>query len=152
MDAIVIELRPMFWAVFTTAKLLAITAAIFVPLERLFSLHPQSVFRKEIAVDIGYNFLNALVLAFVLAAPLSIILHVVRHFVPMSLIFAIAAWPIWLKACATMLVGEIAYYWAHRASHAIPFLWRFHAVHHSAEQLDFLVNIRSTSYGRGWSC
>ena len=33
-----------------------------------------------------------------------------------------------------MMVGETAYYWAHRLSHQIPFLWRFHAVHHSAEQ------------------
>ena len=143
--------RPVFLALLNTAKWLAITAAIFVPLERLFALQKQRIFRKEFAVDIGYTFLNALVLAFMLAVPLSVILHVVRHFVPMSLVFAIAAWPIWLKACATMLVGETAYYWAHRASHAIPFLWRFHAVHHSAERLDFLVNTRAHPVDIVWS-
>ena len=50
-----------------------------------------------------------------------------------------------------MLVGETAYYWAHRASHQIPFLWRFHAVHHSAEELDFLVNTRAHPVDIVWS-
>lgn len=30
---------------------------------------------------------------------------------------------------------DFFYYWTHRAQHAIPFLWRFHAVHHSIERL-----------------
>jgi sterol desaturase/sphingolipid hydroxylase (fatty acid hydroxylase superfamily) len=50
-----------------------------------------------------------------------------------------------------MLVGEVAYYWAHRASHQIPLLWRFHAVHHSAEELDFLVNNRMHPIDMVWS-
>jgi sterol desaturase/sphingolipid hydroxylase (fatty acid hydroxylase superfamily) len=36
----------------------------------------------------------------------------------------------------------VGYYWGHRLSHEIPLLWRFHAVHHSARQMDFLVNNR----------
>ncbi len=36
-----------------------------------------------------------------------------------------------------------AAYWGHRALHASPFLWRFHAIHHSAEELDWLVNTRA---------
>jgi hypothetical protein len=50
-----------------------------------------------------------------------------------------------------MMVGETAYYWAHRLSHQIPFLWRFHAIHHSAEQLDFLVNTRMHPADLVWS-
>lgn len=33
------------------------------------------------------------------------------------------------------LVGDFFYYWMHRAQHGIPFLWRFHAVHHSVEKM-----------------
>ena len=40
-------------------------------------------------------------------------------------------------------MGEIGYYWGHRLSHEIPFLWRFHSIHHSAEHVDFLVNTRA---------
>ena len=35
-----------------------------------------------------------------------------------------------------MFVGG---YWGHRLSHTVPFLWRFHAVHHSIEEMDWLA-------------
>ena len=41
------------------------------------------------------------------------------------------------------MAGEVGYYWGHRLSHEIPFLWDFHAIHHSAEEVDFLVNSRA---------
>jgi sterol desaturase/sphingolipid hydroxylase (fatty acid hydroxylase superfamily) len=42
-----------------------------------------------------------------------------------------------------LLVNDLGAYWGHRALHASPLLWRFHAIHHSAEQLDWLVNTRA---------
>ena len=42
-----------------------------------------------------------------------------------------------------MVVGEVGFYWGHRWSHQFPLLWRFHAVHHSATHLNFLVNTRA---------
>jgi sterol desaturase/sphingolipid hydroxylase (fatty acid hydroxylase superfamily) len=44
---------------------------------------------------------------------------------------------------AAMVVGEIVFYWGHRWSHEIPLLWRFHAIHHSARHINFLVNTRA---------
>jgi sterol desaturase/sphingolipid hydroxylase (fatty acid hydroxylase superfamily) len=139
---------------FTAARLaiwLAVFAAIFAPLERLFPLNRQKIFRKEFAVDLGYYFLNGLLPGLVLGPPISLAVLAIHHVMPGGLLGAIAAWPVWLKACATMLVGETAYYWAHRMSHQIPFLWRFHSVHHSAEQLDFLVNTRAHPIDTVWS-
>jgi sterol desaturase/sphingolipid hydroxylase (fatty acid hydroxylase superfamily) len=53
--------------------------------------------------------------------------------------------PVWLMAFApvalalvSILVFNLGQYWAHRLQHTIPFLWRFHAVHHSIEDLDSL--------------
>lgn len=46
------------------------------------------------------------------------------------------AMPIWLHAaCAVLLLDVWTYGW-HRANHRIPFLWRFHRVHHADAQMD----------------
>ena len=50
---------------------LAVFAALFVPIERIFALHSQKIFRKEIAVDLGYYFLNGLLPGLVLGPPIS---------------------------------------------------------------------------------
>jgi hypothetical protein len=102
------HLRPVLFALVKGGMWLVITAAIFVPIERLLALHDQTLFRKEIAVDVGYYFLNSLVVAFVLATPLSAIALVARHVMPMSVIWTIMAWPLWLRACAAMVLARSA--------------------------------------------
>jgi sterol desaturase/sphingolipid hydroxylase (fatty acid hydroxylase superfamily) len=134
--------RSLLIGLLRTSAWLVILSAIFVPLERLFALHRQKVFRKEIAVDLGYYFLNSLVPGLLLGGPIAIIALTAHRAVPGGVQATIAAWPVWLRACAAMVVGETGYYWGHRLSHEIPFLWRFHAVHHSSEHLDFLVSSR----------
>jgi sterol desaturase/sphingolipid hydroxylase (fatty acid hydroxylase superfamily) len=122
---------------------LALLSAIFVPLERLFALEPKSIFRKQIAVDLSYYFLNGLIPGLLLAGPVALMAIASHRLIPGGVSAAISAWPLWLRVCAAMLVGETGYYWAHRMTHEIPFLWRFHAVHHSAEHIDFMVNTRA---------
>ena len=56
---------------------------------------------------------------------------------------AVAAWPLWQRILAGLVVGEVGFYWGHRWTHEIPFLWRFHAVHHSAEHVYFLISSRA---------
>ena len=38
-----------------------------------------------------------------------------------------------------MLLSDFCVYWGHRLQHRVDFLWRFHAVHHSDENLDWLA-------------
>jgi sterol desaturase/sphingolipid hydroxylase (fatty acid hydroxylase superfamily) len=53
------------------------------------------------------------------------------------------AWqPIPLQAIEAFLIGDLFGYWSHRALHEIPWLWRFHAVHHSSKQVDWLAGGR----------
>lgn len=53
-------------------------------------------------------------------------------------------WPIadWRTWAVGFLAVEFAYYWFHRFSHEIRWLWASHVVHHSAEQLTLLSAIR----------
>src|SRR5207249_1584974 len=45
----------------------------------------------------------------------------------------------WLQAVEVVLLSDFCIYWGHRLQHRVGFLWRFHAVHHSAEHLDWLA-------------
>ena len=40
------------------------------------------------------------------------------------------------------ILSDLIVYWWHRLNHRIPFLWRFHQVHHSDQFLDFSTALR----------
>jgi sterol desaturase/sphingolipid hydroxylase (fatty acid hydroxylase superfamily) len=122
---------------------LVILTAIFIPLERLFALHPKKIFRKAILTDLGYYFLSGVVPSILLSVPLGLLAVGAHRFIPAGFTNAIAAWPLWVRVIASLVVSDIGAYWGHRWSHEIPLLWRFHAIHHSAEHMDFLVHTRS---------
>lgn len=44
--------------------------------------------------------------------------------------------PVWLHALLAILLLDFWTYWWHRANHQIPFLWRFHRMHHSDPWMD----------------
>lgn len=48
-----------------------------------------------------------------------------------------AHWPIAFQVILGLVIAEAGLYIAHRVAHEWPFLWRFHAVHHSAPRLWF---------------
>lgn len=118
-------------------------SAIFVPLERLFALHRTNIFRKQVGVDLGYFFINGLLPGLVLSAPLAFVAWATQGLLPAGIHDSVAAWPLWLRIAAAMLLGEVGYYWGHRWAHKIPFLWGFHEIHHSAGHIDFLTNTRA---------
>ena len=121
---------------------LVLLTIIFAPLERLFALHPQKVFRKAILTDLGYYFVSTLISSVLLSVPLAFVAWIVHRSIPGVITFAAAAWPTWLRIPASLVVGEVGFYWGHRWSHEIPLLWRFHAIHHSAEALDWSTTYR----------
>lgn len=129
-------------AALKSAAILGAYALLFVPLERLFALRRQPILRPQLLTDLGYYFLNGALLSMVLSLPLTTIAHLSHRWLP-GLAAATAQWPMWHRAAATMVVGELGFYLGHRLSHEIPLLWRFHAIHHSAERLDWLVNVRA---------
>jgi len=49
--------------------------------------------------------------------------------------------PLWVIVAEMFLLGDVLGYWIHRAFHSRA-LWKFHAVHHSSTQLDWLSSAR----------
>jgi sterol desaturase/sphingolipid hydroxylase (fatty acid hydroxylase superfamily) len=54
----------------------------------------------------------------------------------------VASQPVVLQVLEVILVADLVEYAVHRAFHAAPILWRFHAVHHSSRALDWLAGSR----------
>jgi len=50
--------------------------------------------------------------------------------------------PSWQKALIAVLLFDAWTYWWHRFNHVIPFLWRFHRVHHSDPKMDVTTSNR----------
>ncbi|MSP03291.1 MAG: sterol desaturase family protein [Acetobacteraceae bacterium] len=120
----------------------AILCVVFIPLEHIFAERPQKVLRKQIGNDLIYYVLSWLLPPMVMAVPLLVVAWAARQFIPSGFHATIAEVPFWARAIVALVVGDIGYYWGHRCLHTVPFLWRFHSVHHSAEDVDFLTNTR----------
>ena len=122
---------------------LLLTAVIFVPLERLWPLHQeQGTFRNQWTLDVVYfmsTHLPIQILSFLILLPA---VQFAKYLSVPGLQTLIARLPWLLQFFMAVLVADVAEYFIHLAFHKVPFLWRFHAVHHSSTALDWLSGSR----------
>lgn len=57
-------------------------------------------------------------------------------------VFAMLDAPVWMSAILCILALDLGLYLQHRAMHAIPALWRWHAPHHADPDLDASTGLR----------
>ncbi|TIS89315.1 sterol desaturase family protein [Mesorhizobium sp.] len=121
-------------------KALLITALIFVPIECLFGLRSgQKILRKAFFNDLIYAVFNGVPITLGLIAVVTLATSTVGRLVPVYIGRAVSSQPVWLQVIEIIVIADIGFYLAHRTFHAVPFLWRFHAIHHSIEELDWLA-------------
>ncbi len=115
------------------------SALAFIAIERLRPRdRAQGTIRPEAGLDLAYFALNHLGIALILLAVNAVADGAAR----LSPALPFGGWPVWVQFLAIVLVADLTQYVQHRAFHRIPFLWRFHAVHHSIERLDWLAGSR----------
>ena len=121
---------------------LLVLGLIFIPLEALFPLRVQRVFREGWQTDLKHFFVShagVQLLSFAALIPAQVLL---AWAVRMDFQQAIAAQPLWLQVFEIVFAVDFATYWIHRAFHQVPWLWSFHAIHHSSRQMDWLAGSR----------
>lgn len=150
--------RPQRWPVRVAAVLIVATACalnrsgafvivvlfvVVVPFEKMFPRHRQPVRRPHLRTDICYG----------LAAPaltgVSLVVGVVIGVASLAWLPGLAlrplvgALPTGVRLVSGVLLFDCTVYWVHRFSHEVPFLWRFHSVHHSTRHLDWVSGLRN---------
>jgi sterol desaturase/sphingolipid hydroxylase (fatty acid hydroxylase superfamily) len=122
---------------------LLLYSAVFVPLERLFALRAgQAVFRRQWAVDLTYFFINSLLIELLTIVTLKPAL-ILFDWARVGWVSAtVGSLPSVVQVPTLLLVADFTQYWVHRTFHVMPFLWPFHAIHHSIEEMDWLAGSR----------
>ncbi len=136
------------WGIFFGLDFFAVnmvaTGLMFAPIERFLPHNAsQRLFRSEWREDLFYYLVSSMmvqIITFLALAPSGYInenagwLSGARE--------TIGALPWLVQFALAMVLTDLAQYWFHRLFHTVPFLWGFHAVHHSAKSMDWLAGAR----------
>ena len=137
----------------TIPKLLAVFAILFVAfrlLDRTRSRERRlTAFRRGFWTDVAYWFFTPLVGETVkrvaLLAVVAPIAYAVWRRVDPALVMGgfgpLSRLPLVVQAAMMLVIGDFVGYWMHRRFHR-GWPWRFHAVHHSSVDLDWLSSLR----------
>jgi sterol desaturase/sphingolipid hydroxylase (fatty acid hydroxylase superfamily) len=122
--------------------LLALLFGAVVPFEKLWPRHKQRLRRPGVGVDLVYALVRPVL--GIAGLGVAVVVGVLSlAWIPGLLIRPVVAM---LPGAARLPLGFLLFdattYWAHRWSHEIPYLWRFHAIHHSSERMDWVGGIR----------
>ena len=118
---------------------IALLFVLFVPLEKVFALRRQRTFRPGLLTDLTHILVNSVLTTI---AVLVLVIAAAIPFVWLRRMDLVGGLPEWGAIALAAVVVAVANYWGHRLTHTVPFLWRFHSVHHSIEQMDWVASGR----------
>jgi sterol desaturase/sphingolipid hydroxylase (fatty acid hydroxylase superfamily) len=115
-------------------------AIFFFAVERLKpSRSEQAVLRRGFWQDLAFLIFNSEYLGLLVGL---ITVHVARIFDPLFGWQLLREQPLWLQLPMLVVALDFAQWVAHNLMHRIPWLWEFHKLHHSTEEMDWLSNWR----------
>lgn len=136
---------------FAIVRQLLLFTALITPLELVLpARRAQRRLRKGALVDLAYFTLNPFLINVLAALLLGLVATLLALVVPPSLRHLLASQPWLVQLVEVIVLSEVGGYWVHRLSHEVPWLWRFHAVHHSVEELDWLAAHRQHPLEAAW--
>jgi sterol desaturase/sphingolipid hydroxylase (fatty acid hydroxylase superfamily) len=117
-----------------------VNVALFMPLAFLIPGKHQPVFRRDMFTDVLYCFGSPFLYGPVFRIIITFFVSLEAfHFVQIH--WGLQQTPLWLQVLLILLLTDFLQYWAHRAFHTAS-LWKFHAIHHSPVNVDWLTSVR----------
>lgn len=117
---------------------------LVVPFERLFPRHHHQGFRRpHLDLDVGYAIASPILQGVGLVAAVLVGVLSFAWLPGLLLRPYIQAIPSPYLLFVGVALFDLAGYWTHRWYHEVPQLWRFHAVHHSPEDMDWASGFRA---------
>jgi sterol desaturase/sphingolipid hydroxylase (fatty acid hydroxylase superfamily) len=108
----------------------------------------QAKFRKDFWLDFFYMFFNFFLFSLVIYnAVSSVFVELFNDFLSIFGIknlvaIQIGAFPYWGQLAILFVIGDFLSWNVHRLLHRVPFLWEFHKLHHSVEEMGFAAHLR----------
>jgi len=108
----------------------------------------QARFRKDFWLDFFYMFFNFFLFSLVIYnAASDVVVNLFKDFLALFGIRNLVAlhverWPVWAQLLTLLIVRDFIQWWVHRLLHQVDFLWEFHKVHHSVQQMGFAAHLR----------
>lgn len=123
---------------------LLLMAVIFVPIEMVWPKNDnQPRFHEEWKTDLVYFVVSHLFIQFfsiVINAP---VIAVFGRIGLSELHQWVQSLPFAIELFLAFFVTDFCQYWAHRFFHSHVYLWRFHSIHHSTQNMDWLAGSRT---------
>lgn len=133
----------LFSSILSTMLVIGACVPIFYFIERIQPIAPgQKIYRKEYFSDLLYAVSNSAFVLPVFQVLCSLFFfEVVGKIIPFQFFASdIEALPLVVQVIFALLLIDFITYWRHRFAHL--HAWPFHAVHHSAEEIDWLTKFR----------
>ena len=108
----------------------------------------QAAIREDFWLDGFYMFFNFFLFSLIgYNAVSNVAVEVFNDFLSLFGItnlvaFQIASWPVWSQFLLLFVLADFIQWNVHRWLHYSPWLWEFHKVHHSVEQMGFAAHLR----------
>ena len=109
----------------------------------------QPTFRKDFWLDFFYMFFNFFLFSLIIYNGISMVMvHLFNDTILGMTGFDLQAsnplngQPMWLILLIGFVVRDFVQWWVHRLLHRVSWLWEFHKVHHSVEQMGFAAHLR----------
>jgi sterol desaturase/sphingolipid hydroxylase (fatty acid hydroxylase superfamily) len=116
--------------------------AIFLVMFMAEAIGGHHAFSRKTFKELGFAVTSVLSNAVIAAPLIGVAVGLLFNLISPTTKGALAGIGFWKVFPVWFVAEEFAHYWIHRWSHELPWLWKFHRTHHSAEQLNATVIYR----------